>query len=319
MLEDILKKLADPKQPLSHKLLRGLSGLDRAGLATVQQAWPGMATERRRQITHSLVEMSEDDIDMDFVDLFRAMLSDSDAEVRASACSGLWEASDERLVDPLIDLMQKDPAADVRAAAALTLGHFAMMAADGRLHGARPKRLLDALLATFDATKDRLNTVEVRRNALEAAAFFSDDKRVPVAIGEAYASDSLTLRAGAVSAMGYTVDMAWESIILTELRSPEPELRFEAARSAGDMMLKSALPMLLDMTADSDPEVRLMAIWALGEVGGSEAKSALVKLTKSAQESISEAAEEALETLRFNEDPLNSGEDMAPSPKKEKP
>jgi HEAT repeat protein len=304
MLEQTLHALADPAKSLPHKLLRSLSGLDPAGLAEVRQAWPAITVARRRQVTRALVEIAEDDAEMDFIDLFRDLLADDDSEVRATAASGLWETTDERCLDQLLDLLARDPSADVRAAAAITLGHFSMLAADGQLHGSHPKRLRRALLDAFHAVDDPINTLDVRRNALEAAAFFSEDEEVDEAIEQAYDHPEVDMRASAVSAMGFTFDERWEPIILRELDSPEPEMRFEAARSAGDMLIESAVPSLVAMTSDDDVEARLMAIWALGEIGGPQAKASLTVLLESHDEATRDAAEEALDELRVNENPL---------------
>jgi len=303
MLEDTLKKLADSSQSLTHKLLRSLSGLDRSELNAVQSVWPTIAAERRRRITHALVEMAEDDAEMDFVDLFTNLLTDPDAEVRAAAVNGLWETTDERLVDPLIALMRADPSPLVRAAAADILGHFGLLGPEEQLYSERHRRLLAALLETFYNQNDPLNTVEVRRNALESAAYFDDDA-VAAAIRAAYASPDLALRAGALSAMGLTFDDAWQPIVLEEMDSPEPELRYEAAEAAGNLWLEAAVPKLIAMTKDPDQEVRLMAIWSLGEIGGKAAKETLTALQRSSNEAVRQAAEEALEEILFNENPL---------------
>lgn len=314
MFEQTLQKLADVKQPLSHRLLRTLSSLDDTDLSAVQQVWPTIPASRRQQITRALVEMAEDDAEMDFVDLLRNLLVDPNDLVRATAISGLWETKDERLIDPLIALMQKDPSSQVRAVAAETLGHFGMLAADERLHGSRAKRLMTALLDTFHDTNDPLNSVEVRRNALESVAFFGEDEQIAAAIREAYQDSNVTLRAAAVAGMGFTFSPQWEPVILSELDSPEPEMRYEAARASSALWLESAAPRLIVMTKDTDSEVQLMAIWALGQIGGLPAKAALTQLLESHDEGIRDAAEEALEELRFNENPLDFG-DMFKLPK----
>jgi HEAT repeat protein len=306
MLEETLTKLGDPKEAPTHKLLRTLSGLDRPGLAAVQQAWPTIPDARRRQITAALVEMAEDDANMDFVDVFRIALADPDDIVRAAAVSGLWETTDRSFLDPLINLLRTDPSSQVREAVAELLGHFGMLAADERIRAGRSKRLLAALLDTFHSS-DPLNTAEVRRNALESAAFFGDDERVTAAIREAYRDSSMTIRSAAVSAMAVTFDEQWEEIIASELDSPDPEMRFVAARAAGEMWLEAAVPRLVAMAKDPDHEVRLMAVTSLGEIGGLQAKATLTELLESHDESLRDAAEEALEELRFNENPLDFG------------
>lgn len=304
MLEQDIKKLADPAQKLTHKLLRSLSGLEPDALAAVQAAWPAMAVTRRRQIVAALVEMAEDDVEMDFVDVFRVLLSDDDAAVRASAASGLWETDDPRPIDPLLRLLHSDPSSDVRAAAAESLGHYVAQVADDAQRTSRAKRLMAGLLDALNST-DPADTDLVRRRALESVAGFGEDPLVVAAITEAYNSKNQTLRAGALSAMGNTFDERWRPVIQEQLQSPEAELRFEAARAAGDLMIEEAVPRLVAMTKDLDEEVRLMAIWALGEIGGLQAKATLTALLESHSEGVRDAAEDALAELRFNENPLD--------------
>jgi HEAT repeat protein len=317
MIEQTLEQLASSQQTLTHKLLRTLSGLDRTGLAAVQRVWPTIPDTRRRQIITSLVGMAEDDAELDFVDVLRICLADTDAEVRAVAVSGLWETNDQTFVDPLIALLRSDPSTQVREAVAELLGHFGMLAVDRQVRG-RGKRLLAALLDTFHSTDDPANTEEVRRNALESASFFSDDERVLAAIHEAYADPSLTMRVGAVSAMGMCFDESYAPTVLKEMDNPEPEMRFVAARAAGELLLESAVPRLVEMIQDPDSEVRLVAIAALGEIGGLQAKTTLTHLLESHDEDLRDAAEEALEELRFNEDPLDF-KDMLGGARKGKP
>jgi HEAT repeat protein len=313
MIDQTLEKLADMSQTPTHKLLRSLSGLERADLTSLQQAWPNIDVRRRRQIMRALVEMSEDDSHMDFEDVFRIAMTDTDEEARSTAVSGMWESTDERLVDPLIAILQHDASAMVRSSAAEVLGHFSSMAADGRLHGGRDKRLLAALLDAFAASSDPANTTDVRRNVLESMAAWGEDERVQTAIRQAYADPELAMRAGAVSAMGFTFDQTWEPIVLAELDSEEAEMRFEAARAAGDLWLENAVPRLVALTRDEDVEVRLMAIGALGEIGGAQAKVTLVQLLESHDAEVRDAAEEALEDLRFDENALSFDDLLGPA------
>ncbi len=304
MQDSDIKKLSDPTQKLTHRLLRSLSALDADGLAAVRRAWPDIPDNRRRQITTALVEMAEDDVEMDFVDFFRQLLDDRDPGVRAAAVSGLWETDDVRLIDPLLNLLRHDASSDVRAAAAESLAHFVAEVAEQPGRTSRARRLLSTLLDAFNDTA-LPNTDLVRRRALEALAGFGDDPLVVAAITEAYNSSSVTLRAGALSAMGNSFDARWNPVVMEQLSNPEPELRFEAARAAGELMIDDAVPTLVNLTKDLDEEVQLMAIWALGEIGGLVAKATLQSLLESHSESVRDAAEDALADLRFNENPLD--------------
>ena len=55
---------------------------------------------------------------------------------------------------------------------------------------------------------------------------------------------------------------------------------------------------------DPDDEVKQAAITSLGEIGGSQAKAALLLLLESESEATRESASDALAALDFEEDPL---------------
>ncbi len=308
MLDDTFSELSDTSRPISHRGLQRLSGLSGQALAALRQAWPRIEVEHRRHLAHTMVEMAEDDVELDFSAVFRILLSDPDAEVRAAAIDGLWEDTDERLVEPLLSFLQSDPSPLVRAAAADSLGHFALVRCASVRRPAAVQRVRAALLATFRNRDDPLNTSQVRRNALESAALFTDDEQIAAAIRDAYADPDLALRAAALRAMGSTFNASWEGIIVAELDSPHPELRFEAARSAGELWSRRAVPRLVQLVADPDLDVCRMAVWALGQIGGKQAKAVLESLLHSPDETIREEAEEALEELRFGQETIEPPE-----------
>jgi HEAT repeat protein len=71
------------------------------------------------------------------------------------------------------------------------------------------------------------------------------------------------------------------------------------------MALEDALPFLVRLIDDSDLEVRMAAVWALGQVGGRPAAEALARALKSKEPAMREAAQEAIEELAFSANPLN--------------
>jgi HEAT repeat protein len=56
--------------------------------------------------------------------------------------------------------------------------------------------------------------------------------------------------------------------VIDEMSSPIVEMRLEAARAAGEIGDKSAIPEVIELTSDEDLEVRLVAVTALGRLGG---------------------------------------------------
>jgi hypothetical protein len=94
--------------------------------------------------------------------------------------------------------------------------------------------------------------------------------------------------------MGRSCDLRWQKIILTELQSDAPSMRYEAALAAGEMMLRSAVPILARLIEDADAEVRDASIWALGQIGGQQAKDILLDALEDADDYTASAIEEAL-------------------------
>ena len=68
---------------------------------------------------------------------------------------------------------------------------------------------------------------------------------------------------------------------------------------------EEAVPHLLELTRDSDVEVRTSAIEALGRIGGDLAKDVLRECMKSPDEAIHEAARDALDEIEFWDDPAS--------------
>jgi len=156
------------------------------------------------------------------------------------------------------------------------------------------RRIEDTLIATVTGKDD----VAVRRRALEAVAY-SGRPEVAALIHEAYGSSEEKLRVSAVFAMGRSADEQWAPRVMAELESVVPEIRFEAARAAGELELEDAVPALTQMADDSDRQVREAAIWSLSQVGGQDARKALKRLLRKAEPDEREFVLDALDNLNF--------------------
>jgi HEAT repeat protein len=299
-LDNYLKELRDTGKPLVVSKLVNLSDLSREDMQTFGGVWPAIDVARRRQIVDLLVELAEDNFELDYNEIFRLCLGDGDSELRAKAIEGLSECEDRSLLDPLIGLLLGDLEGSVRAAAASTLGTFTMLAEFGDLKASDAEKVEKALITAFN---NRNEQIDVRSRALESISMLSKP-RVEDMIRQAYRSDDLEFRAGALCAMGRTCNSNWLSILLQELSSPHPQLRFEAARACAELEAVEAVPRLIELTRDDDAQVQLSAVEALGRIGGNEAKQALEECRDGADDVISEAAEEALDEMKFWEDPF---------------
>jgi HEAT repeat protein len=283
-----------------HKLmmrdLKPLSGLGREERADFWRAWQALSPIRREEIAHAMVELAEDNVDLDFNEVLLWCLDDDEASVRTHAVEGLWENDSARLLRRLIPLVRADPAPMVRAAAAMALSRFAYQAALDELDSADAAAVQQTLL---DVLRDPQAPLDVRRRALESAGYFADLDEVQRQIELAYGSGEQLLRESSLVAMGRTLLPRWLPLIERELTSVSPALRHDAARAAGEMaeVARTLLPKLAPLLNDDDGEVVLMAIWALGQIGGEHARRLLQRVRKSQNEAYREAADEALEEI----------------------
>ena len=295
LLDVLLDELRGGAEMPSQASLYYLSSLQAEDMARVRAVWPYLPVGLRRRLVTRLIELAEADFEADFGAVFRLGLEDEDAQVRTSAVEGLWEDEDVRLVPPLVACLREDEAVTVRAAAATSLGRFILL---GELEKIRPgpyALAYEALLVACQATDEH---IEVRRRALESLAYVGGET-VTRLIREAYAAPEEKVRASAVFAMGRSADTCWARHVQQELFSPNPELRYEAARACGELELSEAVLDLEELADDVDSEVQEAALWALGQIGGEEAREILERYCLAEDEAARVAAEAALDELNF--------------------
>lgn len=296
-----LAELSDESKPLVSSKLANLSATSQEELALFLEAWAEMGFERRRQIASQLAELAEEDPKLNFDDIFHACLRDPDEIVRVRAIEGLWEYENHSLIDTFINMLREDRQESVRAAAALALGRFALLAELGKLRPDDGAKVEKALAEVIDDQEEQLG---VRRRAVEAIATFSLPEVTEI-IQEAYQSDDDEMRVSAIYAMGRNSDPAWLPTLVKELSNPDTEMRFEAAGACGELGEEEAVPHLVRLIHDLDAQVQLSAIAALGKIGGNEAGAALRECLNHTAEHIRRAAEDALEELGFSKDPFS--------------
>jgi len=267
-------QLRDPDALFTAEAIYALSDLDGAYLAQFRVLWGEMPVARRCALVTRLVETAETNFELDFSAIVHSALDDPDATVRAAAIEGIFEDSPRRVIEHLMHLAQNDPISAVRAAAARALGQFVLLGELGKLPETLSVRLQDLLFALYG---DRSEDLDVRRRALEAIGNCGREG-VGELIREAYYADELPMRVSAVFAMGRSCDERWASRIMDELSSERPEMRYEAARAAGELELRPAVARLIELAYEDDREIQEMAIWALGEIGGKQANRALDQL-----------------------------------------
>jgi HEAT repeat protein len=307
-VEQYLNALADNERPLRNADLMILSDMAPEGLEILRDVWPDVSAERREDVLQRLIELSEDNLDADFNDLFRFCLSDENPAVKAKAMEGLWECDDRTLVTPLTNLLEHDPSDQVRAAAATALGKFALLSMSGKMLSKDGERIKESLIQTIE---DSDESQDVRRRAIEAVAPFNTPE-VQEIIQDAYESDQFEMKCSAVYAMGKSCDPQWLPIILAELRNPLAAMRYEASHACGEFGEEPAVPHLLALFDDDDHQTQVSAISAVGAIGGSLARKALLRCLKSSDDLAVEAAQEALDNLDDGDESLGFASDSYP-------
>jgi HEAT repeat protein len=218
-----------------------------------------------------------------------------------------YDVSD--LIPTFIQTMKHDTDAELRAMAATNLGNYIYQGEVERLSKEKQADIEENLFSVIKEDESDL----VRRKAFESLGY-SSHKNIPDLINQAYKSGEQTWIASAVFAMGRSLDERWEPEVLKMLTHPSPEIRFEAVRAAGKLELSLALPKLLEYLATAEREIKLAAVMALSQIGGSGLQKIFEQLLVNSQsEKESRIIEEALDRLIFNQslavlDDLDPGE-----------
>jgi HEAT repeat protein len=290
-LTALMAEIADLEGRLPVDDLIHLSDLTGEQLGVFTEHWMGIAPHRRREVMRRLADICRTNFQVDFSAVALIGIGDPDSLVRLSAIETFWDAEDPGFIAPLLELALTDPEPTVQAEAMQVLGQFVLLGELGKIPQPEFDSLTDKLLELLD---EQETATLLRCRTLEAVAS-AGLERVPELIAQAYKSGVEELKISAVSAMGRTVDGMWEPIILAELNSLSPSMRYHAAQAAGEVGMPAAVAQLIDLLEDPDSQVMGAAIEALGEIGGEEAREALEQLLD--DEEYGELVEDALELI----------------------
>jgi hypothetical protein len=289
-LGELLIELGDTPGALPFSKLDAFSDLAGQNLGEFCSAWDRFPTAQRRRLAHSLVELAEASIQVNFDAVFRYCLGDPDGEVRAAAIDGLWENEDITLIGPLLTMLGNDPSVQVRAAAATGLGRFVLAGELEHLEAPIEARIVTELLVTIHLADE---TTQVRRRAVESVAYACMPE-VSDVLEIAYDDDEEEMRLSAIVGMGRSCDTRWKEIVLAELNNASVAMRYEAVLACGGLALREAVPILSRLLDDADQQVREATIWSLGQIGGDQAKEALLAAYEDADEDTQLMLDEAL-------------------------
>lgn len=294
----IIEALLDESTPFSPRYLNRLSDIEPANSAALKETWPKISTRRREALLEDLEEIHLADDLLSFEEVARMALKDSTPGVRRRAINILREYELVDLLPTFMHMAENDPDAEVRATAAAALSTYVYM---GEVEDISPKKLhnVEECLLRLTSGSD---TTLVRRQALEALGF-SSRKEVIGLVEKAYASPDIDWLVTALFAMGRSANPRWKPQVLKMLTHIRPVVRAEAASAAGELEIKAAVPRLLELLEDVDPDVRMASIWALSQVGGDGVRLALESmLENTVDDDEAIQIDNALENLDFTEE-----------------
>ena len=299
--QSLLDSFPDPEQQPSAAQLASLSHLDREDIALLAEAWQDIDAGRKRRMLVQMAEMAEDNVDLNFDAAFKLALDDESGAVRAAALRGLVEYEKRDLISVLARLLREDPEPEVRVEAAISLGRYALEAELDHLTDEDRYVLTEVLMESVEDTDEE---EDVRAKSIEALGAISGED-IDNLIESVYDEDSLVMKIGAVDAMGRSCNELWLPTVLRELEHRAPLMRHAAAFAAGEIADEEAVsPLQRVAIQDPDPEVRVAAIRALGEIGGAKASVALKTVLYEGHDEDRPAIEEAQQELAFHDDPL---------------
>jgi HEAT repeat protein len=297
----LIGALLDESTPFSPRYLNRLSDLEPADTAFLAETWPKVSVRRRMALLEDLEEIHLADDLLCFEEVGRVALIDGEPGVRMRAIQILREYELADLLPTFVNLAEHDPDAEVRAASAAALAIYIYM---GEVEDISPKKLheVEECLLRLISSSD---TTLVRRRALEALGF-SSRKELPGLIEKAYASPEMDWLVSALYAMGRSANSRWKPQVLKMLSHKRPAVRAEAASAAGELEIKAAIPELLELLDDVDPDVRMASIWSLSQIGGARVRSALENMLETSEDDDeTNQIDNALENLDLTEEMKN--------------
>lgn len=294
----LIEALLDTESHLHPRFLYRLSDLEPEELEQLKLSWQQVPLWRRQSLMKDLEQLGSVNNLLSFEAIGRHAVEDADPQVRNLAVKILWEFEANDLVPIFLNLVESDTDIEVRASATSALGRFVYLGEVDKLSHKTQRTVEDHLIHWIESNEPD----EIRRRALESIGY-SSRSEVPGLIEKAYTSGEREWIESALLAMGRSVDERWENQVMEMLDSKYPSLRAEAARAAGELELKEAIPRLLELLDDSDEDVRKATIWSLSQIGGEGVREAFEELLAQAgADDEIDLLESALDNLSFTED-----------------
>jgi hypothetical protein len=294
----VMEALLDEETIYNPRYLYRYTDLEPDEVKIFEEVWPRVSTWRRKALLEDLEALGEKDYLLSFETMACSAVKDENPEVRLGAARVLLEYESHKLVEIYLSLLENDTDPQVRAVSAQGLGRFLYLGELEELPENLWHGLEDRLIKVAVADSSTL----VRRRALESLGYSGRKEVIPL-LETAYASGEREWIASALFAMGRSANEMWEERVIAMFEHAYPVIRLEAARAAGELELREAIPGLFELLEDDNDDVRMAAIWSLSQIGGEGVRDVLEKLQDQIEdEEEIEFIESALDNLSFTEE-----------------
>ena len=301
---DLINTLRDGDGQISTENLSDLSDLTRSEITEFVALWSNFSEDYQQWLISTLVEMTEESSELDFSSIFKIGLKSEYDFVVSKCIDGLWEYEDRSVIPDFIAVLSSDNLSDTRSTCAAALGKFGPLLHDKKILQTDADLVYENLMSTLS---DESENLEVRRRCLESIAEFNNEdvnEDVEEYIKWAYSSGDTDLKASSIYAMGRSGETVWLPILLIELKSIDPSIRYESAIACGILGEDDVLPHLEELLQDDDNQVQIAACAALGNIGGTLSRQILTKFLENCDPDLEQIAQLALENTEFLEDPM---------------
>ena len=293
---NLIKNISDDNIPYKHSDLIHISNINKEQLELFFKTWKDISKTRKLDLLKKFILLSEENVELDYSQIFIGLLIDADDEIKQLSLEGLWEYEDREIIEPVISLLDETHSIEVRISAISLLGIFTIHALDKKIIKRDADKIINELKLIFKNEKN----IYIRRKVLEAISPY-EDQEINIFINQTYKSNHMELKRSAIFSMGQTYNERWLPEILSELESNNPSMRFEAVNAYAKLCNTNNISPILKLIKDNDHEIRLASLNAIGMIGGENSKKFLKTISKNSDSILAETATEILKNIESEE------------------
>ena len=293
---NLINNISDDNIPYKHSDLIHISSINKKQLEVFFKTWKGISKTRKIDLLKKFILLSEENVELDYSQIFIRFLTDEEPEINQLSLEGLWEYEGREIIDPVISLLDKIHSVEVRISAISLLGIYIMHALDKKIIKRDADKIINQLKLIFKNEKD----INIRKKVLEAISPYGDEE-INIFINQTYKSNNIEFKKSAIFSMGQTYNEKWLPKILSELDSINPCIRFEAVNAYAKLCNSNNISPIVKLIKDNDHEIRIATLNAIGVIGGETSIKFLETISNKSNSSLSKAANEILKNIKSEE------------------